>query len=70
MQRIERRHEIFADAAAHQFAIEFDIVDAADDEDLRRRIADIGEPVDFLDRGLCPASRVSMIRRLGVGCRV
>ena len=58
MQRMNRRDQIFADAAAHQLAIELHVVDAADDEDLGGGIADFGQAVDFLERGLALKPRL------------
>ena len=68
MQRIERRHQIFGSAAAHQFAIKLDVVDAADHHHLGRRIADFGQTVEFVAGPARPESLVSTIRRLGVTC--
>ena len=47
IQNAERHHEIFADPARHQFAIERDVVRAADDNDLRARVAELRELVEF-----------------------
>src|SRR6202000_2321922 len=33
IERVDRREHVIADAAAHQFAIEGDVVEAADDDD-------------------------------------
>ncbi len=52
MQGIERRDEIFAGAPAHQFAIELDVIDAADDDNLGRRIADFSKAIELVERGL------------------
>ena len=58
MQRVERRHQIFAGAAAHQFAIKLHVVGAADHDHLGRRIADMGEPIEFVERGLAVEARL------------
>ena len=58
MQRTDGRDEIFADAAADQFAIELHIVDTADDDDLGRRIADLGQTVDLVERRLALQPRL------------
>ena len=49
IERGERPDEIVADATIHQLAIEHDVVDAADDDDLRAGIAIFGEHVERLD---------------------
>ena len=66
LQRRQRRHQIFASAAAHQFAIELHVIDAADHDHLGGRIADLGQAVELVERGLAAAACVSTIRRLGV----
>ena len=45
--RVDGRDEIFADAAFQQFAIQQNIVIAADDNDLGAGIAALREPVEF-----------------------
>ena len=44
---VDRRDQIFADAAADEFAIEVDVVDMADDDDLGAGVADFGEAVEL-----------------------
>jgi hypothetical protein len=40
LQLVQRRHHVFADPLAHQFAIEDHVVDMADDDHLAGRVAD------------------------------
>ena len=44
---VDRGHDIFADAAAQELAIEQHVVDMADGDDLGAGIADLGETVEF-----------------------
>ena len=46
VERVDRRDHVVADAAAHQFAIERDVVDAADHDDAGSGIAHGGELVE------------------------
>src|ERR1700733_16132259 len=57
MQGIERSDEIFADAAAHQFAVKLHVFDPSDDHDLGRWIANLGQAVDLVDSRLALQSR-------------
>ena len=60
-------HQIFADAALQQLAIEHDVVDVADDEHLGARVADLGQPIE-LGRGSGRAADcISTMMRFGVG---
>ena len=52
LQRRKRRHQIFGRAAAHQFAVKLHVVDAADHHHLGGGIADLGQPVEFVQRRL------------------
>jgi len=42
LQRVQRRHEVFAHAPAHQLAIQADVVGLPDHHDLGARVADLG----------------------------
>ena len=44
--RADRRDQVVADAAPRQFAVEHDVVDAADHDDARAGVADFGELVE------------------------
>ena len=46
VERIDRRNHVVADAAAHQFAIKRDVVDAADHDDAGSGVADRGELIE------------------------
>ena len=46
VDRVDRRDDVVADAAAHQFAIERDVVDAADHDHAGAGVADGGELVE------------------------
>ena len=46
LQRADRRDQIIAHAPAHEFAIQFDVVGAADDDDARGRVAHFGELIE------------------------
>src|SRR5690606_1883209 len=45
---VDRGHEIFADAALGEAAVELDVIDVADDDDLGACIADLGETVELV----------------------
>ena len=47
LHHLDRGHDIFADAAAQELAIEQHVVDMADGNDLGAGIADLGETVEF-----------------------
>ena len=47
LHRVKRGHQVLADALADQFAIERDVVGAADHDDLGRRIADACQPLQL-----------------------
>ena len=47
LQLVQRRHQIFADALAHQLAIENDVVEMADDDDLGGGVADLGQLIEL-----------------------
>ncbi len=47
LRHAERRHDIVAHAAPQQLAIEQDVVDMADGDDLGGRIADLGEAIEI-----------------------
>ena len=46
VDRADRRDQIVADAAPHQLAVEHDVVDAADHDDARAGVADLGQLVE------------------------
>ena len=46
VERVDRRDDVVADAAAHQFAIERDVVDAADHDDAGSGVADGRELIE------------------------
>ena len=58
--QIDGRHQVFADAAVGQTAVEFDVVDVADDDDLGAGVADVGEAIEF---GVEPVARQAWTRR-------
>src|SRR6185295_13217455 len=51
LQRIERRDEIFRDAAARQLAIELHVIGTADDDDLCGLVTNIGQLLELVDHG-------------------
>ena len=51
---LDGRHQVFADAALDEAAIELDVVDVTDDDDLGAGVADLRQPVEF---GLEPVAR-------------
>ena len=50
VERAERRDQIFADAAADQVAIELDVVDMADDDDLGAGVAAFRQRIEMADQ--------------------
>ncbi len=46
VERADRRDQVVADAAAHQLAIEHDVVEPADHDDARAGVADLGERIE------------------------
>ena len=46
VDRADRQHQVVADPAAHQLAIEDDVVMAPDDDHARARVADLGERIE------------------------
>ena len=63
---VDRDDEILADAAPHQLAVELDVVDVADDDDLGAGVADLGEAVELGCRAARGDSFDSTMIRLGV----
>ena len=63
--RADRRDQVVADAAAHQFAIERDVVDAADHDDAGAGVADVGKLVEPGEN--VAAASVSRMITFGVG---
>ena len=47
LDRVKRRHEVFADAARNQLAIEFDVIDGTDNHDLHVFVAMFGQRIDL-----------------------
>ncbi len=52
LQRVQRRRQVLAHAAAHQLAIEGDVVGGADDDHLGAGVADLGELVQQAEHDL------------------
>ena len=65
--RADRRDQVFADAAAHQLAVEHDVVDVADHDDVGAGVADLGELVEA--GRACRRARLSdsIMMTFGVG---
>ena len=47
LRHVHRRHDIFADAAAQELAVEQHVVDVTDGDDLGARIADLGKALEI-----------------------
>ena len=58
VDRADRRDQIFAHAATHQFAIEHDIVHPADHDDAGAGIADSGEGIEAGNEIVAAARRI------------
>ena len=56
--RGERRDEIFADAARHQLAVEDDVVDPAEHDDLGARVAEVRQLLELLDQQIAVGGRL------------
>ena len=69
VERGDRRDQIFADAAAHQLAIEQHVVDAADDDDAGAGVADLGQLIEagehVLGRRVLGFEQIDVRRRRG-----
>ena len=64
--RADRRHQIFADAAPRQLAIERDVIDAAQDNHARAGVADFGQLIEPAE-DIVGAASVSIRMTFGVG---
>ncbi len=56
LQRRQRCHQIFRGAAAHQFAVQLHVIDAADHHHLGGGIAHFGQAIEFVQRISRPAA--------------
>ena len=64
--QVDRRDEIFADAALGEAAVELDVVDVADDDDLGAGVADLGQAVELGVEPVARQLRLSTMIRFGV----
>ncbi len=67
VQGVDGRDQVVAHAAAREFAVEQHVVDVADDEHLRARVADLGQAVEVGEERLPVVLRFSRISTFGVG---
>src|SRR4029078_11217121 len=71
MYHLDQRHHIFADAAAHELAVEHHVVDVTNDNHFGTRIADLRKPVELADNFLSSVQRFNndQIRRGGIAIK-
>ena len=58
VERADRRDQIVADAAAHQLAVEHDVVEVADRDHARAGVADLGEHIEPVEQFVAAAIRL------------
>ena len=58
VERADRRDHVVADAAPDQLAVEHDVVGAADDDDARSGVAELGQRVEAGQNGIAAAFRL------------